>query len=162
MIEQIQPLASLMTSRVVVTDVVVTSITGLTGELRAAVVVRGDALITVDLSTASIDVIDHDTRTAKIILPPPQVISARVDHEQTRIFSVQATGLWAIVSSDDGQAVLIDQAMKLAQQAITKAASESPMIEQARTRAEALICSFFANSLQWNVTVQWVDMPDSP
>lgn len=151
-----------MTSRVVVTDVVVTSITGLTGELRAAVVVRGDALITVDLSTASIEVIDQDTRTAKIILPSPQVISARVDHEQTRIFSIQATGLWAIVSSDDGQAVLIDQAMKQAQQAITKAANESPMIHQARTRAETLICSFFANTLQWNVTVQWADMPHAP
>ena len=151
-----------MTSRVVVTDVVMTLISGVTGELRAAVIVRGDALITVDLSKASIEVIDHDTRTAKILLPPPQVTSARVDHEQTRIFSIQATGLWAIVSSDDGQAVLIDQAMMLAQKAITKAASESPMIEQARSRAETLICSFFANSLQWNVTVQWADLPDAP
>lgn len=151
-----------MTSRVVVTDVVMTSITGMTGELRAAVIVRGDALITVDLSKARIEVFNHDAREAKIILPPPQVISARVDHEQTRIFSIQATGLWAIVSSDDGQAVLIDQAMQLAQQSITKAASESPMIEQARSRAETLICSFFANSLQWNATVQWADLPDEP
>lgn len=156
-IEQLQPLAALLTSRVVVTDAVVTTITGRTGQLRAAVLVRGDALISVDLTQARIESADQDARTAVVVLPPPQVISARVDHEATRIFSVEATGLWSLVPGDDGRAELIEMAMRQAQTAVLRAASEPEVIEQAQAKAEGLIRSFFAETMRWSVIVCWTD-----
>ena len=160
-VEQLKPLAALMTHRVVVVDALTVTIAGYTGDLRAAVIVRGDAMVTVDLTQARIEAIDHEARTAVIVLPPPHVVSARVDHEHTSVFSIESSGLWALVPTDDGRAELIDMAMRQAQQAVARASSEPVVIEQSRARAEALICSFFAESLKWSVIVQWADKPDA-
>ena len=160
-VEQLKPLAALLTNRVVVVDAVTISIAGYLGDLRAAVVVRGDAMITVDLTQARIEEVNHDARRAVIVLPSPHVESARVDHEGTRIVSVESSGLWTFISSDDGRAEVIDQAMRHAQQAVFKAAGEPAVLAEARTRAEMLIQSFFASSLEWSVTVRWADLPDA-
>ncbi len=116
-IEQLKPLAELMTHRVVVVDALTVAIAGYTGDMKAAVVVRGDALITVDLTQARLDILDRDAGIAVIILPSPHVVSARVDHEQTKLFSIESSGLWAWVPGDGGRAELVDLAMKQAQQA---------------------------------------------
>lgn len=158
-VEQLKPLAALMTHRVVVVDALTVTITGYVGELRAAVIVRGDAMLTVDLAQATIKDIEHEARTVVIVLPPPHVLSARVDHEHTRIFSVEASGLWALMPGVGGRAEIIDRALREAQEVIAKAASEPLVIEQARARAQALICSFFADSMKWSITVRWADEP---
>ncbi len=158
-VEQLRPLAALMTHRVIVVDAVTSVISGHTGEVRAAVVLRGDAILSVDLMQARIEEGDPNERTAVIVLPPPHVLSARVDHEATRIFNVEASGLWSLVPSDEVRAVIIDQAMRVAQQAVMKAASEPLVMDEARTRAEALISAFFRDSLNWSVTVCWADVP---
>ncbi len=116
-IEQLKPLAELMTHRVVVVDALTVAIAGYTGDMKAAVVVRGDALITVDLTQARLDILDRDAGIAVIILPSPHVVSARVDHEQTKLVSIESSGLWAWVPGDGGRAELVDLAMKQAQQA---------------------------------------------
>lgn len=138
-VEQLKPLAGLMTHRVVVVDVVIVGIGGYTGSLRASVIVRGDALLSVDLTKARIEQVDHEAQSLVLILPRPHVVSARVDHEHSHIFSIEASGLWAMVPSDDGRAEVIDQAMRQAQRAVLKAASEPVVIEEARARAEALV-----------------------
>lgn len=158
-IDALKPLVALMTHRVVVVDALTVTIAGYTGDLRAAVVVRGDAMLTVDLTQAHLEEVNHDARTAVLILPKPHVVSARVDHEHSHVFSIEASGLWAFVPGDDGRAEIIDQAMRQAQQAVLRAASEPGVIEQARTRAEGLIRSFFAESLRWTVIVCWADKP---
>ena len=156
-IEKLKPIAALLTHKVVVTDTVVTSIAGFTGHVRAALIVKGDAVISIDLTDAVIEVIDRDARTVVIRLPPPKVVSARVDHRQTRIFGIESSGLWALVPTDDGRAELIDRALRLAQASVRRAASEPAILQQARTRAESLICTFIAETLGWSVEVQWID-----
>lgn len=156
-IEHLQPLASLVTTEVHVTDALTTSIVGKTGELRTAVIVHGDALISVDLTLARIEQLDEQNRTAVIILPPPHVVHARVDHDRTRIFDIEATGLWSIVPSDNGRAELLDQAMREAQAVIHRAAGEPNVISRSRSRAEQLICAFMKKSLSWSVDVRWID-----
>lgn len=130
------------------------NISGYLGGLQAAVIVRGDAVLTVDLNKATFEELDHQARTAVILLPLPHVESARVDHEHTRIFSIYSTGLWAVVPGDDGRAEIINRALLLAQRAIETAAEEAEVMEQARSRAEQLICTFFTD-LNWSVTVRW-------
>lgn len=158
-VEQLKPLAALMTHRVVVVDALTVTIAGYVGDLRAAVIVRGDAMLTVDLAQAVIQDIDHEARTAVIVLPSPHVLSARVDHDHTRIFSIEASGLWSLMPGDGGRAEIIDRAMREAQQAIAKAAGAPLVIEQARARAQVLICSFFADAMKWSITVRWADEP---
>lgn len=154
-IEHLKPLASLVTTEVHITDALTTSIVGKTGELRTAVIVHGDALISIDLSLARIEQIDDQIRTLVIVLPPPHVIQARVDHNRTRIFDIQATGLWSIVPSDTGRAELLDQAMRQAQAIIHRAAGEPKVIARARARAVQLICAFMKRSSNWSVDVTW-------
>ncbi len=155
-IEHLQPLASLITTKVHVTDVVTANIVGQTGDLRAAIIVHGDAMISVDLTKARIEQVDLEARTATIVLPPPHVVSARVDHNRSRIFDIQASGLWSFIPTDAGRAELIDQAMRLAQESVRRAASDQAIMEQARTRAASLICTFMAESLDWSVEVKWL------
>ncbi len=119
-------------------------------------------MLTVDLTRACIEQVDHDARTAVIVLPPPQVTSARVDHDHTRIFGVESTGLWALIPTDNGRAEILDQAMRLAQHAIVKAASEPLVIDQAKVRAQTLITAFFTDSMQWSVVVHWADDAEPP
>ena len=111
----------------------------------------------VDLSKARIELVGVEARTATIVLPPPHVVSARVDHTRSRIFDVQASGLWSIIPTDAGRAELIDQAMRQAQESVRCAASDQAIMEQARTRAALLICTFLADSLGWSVEVRWLD-----
>ena len=159
-VEQLKPLAGLLTHRAVVVDVVTVGIAGYTGGLKASVIVRGDALLSVDLTRATIGDVDHEARTLVLMLPLPQVVSARLDHEGTRIVAIESSGLWALMPSDDARAEIIDHAMLVAQDAVMKAASESLVIEQARVRAEAMIVAFFTDTLKWLVIVRWVDKPD--
>ena len=156
-IDALKPLAALMTHRVVVVDALTITISGFTGDLRAAVLVRGDAMVSVDLTKAQLKEINHDAKTAVLVLPRPHVVSARVDHDHSHLFSIEASGLWAVVPSDDGRAQVIDQAMRQAQREVLKAASEPAVIEEARTRAETLVCAFFRDTLQWSITVHWAD-----
>ena len=158
-IDALKPLAALMTHRIVVVDALTITISGFTGDLRAAVLVRGDAMVSIDLTQARIEEINHEARTAVLVLTRPQVVSARVDHDHSHVFSIEASGLWALVPSDDGRAEVIDQAMRQAQRAVLKAASEPAVIEEARARAEALICAFFRDTLNWSVAVCWADVP---
>lgn len=159
-VEQLQALTSLVTTNVHVTDALTVNLTGRTGQLRAAVIVRGNAMISIDLTQARIEQIDQVGRTATIVLPTPHVVHARLDHNRTRIFSIEATGLWSMIPTDVGRAELIDQAMREAQQAVHRAAGDSDIIEQSRIRVETLICTFFADAMNWSVTVVWFDAID--
>ena len=159
-IEQLKPLAELLTHRIVVTDALTVTLAGYTGDLRVAVIVRGDAILSVDLTQARIEQIDHDAKTAVVVLPPPHVVMARLDHRHTNIFAIEASGLWALVPADIGPAQLVDQAMREAQAAVHRAASEPNVMDQARTRAAFLVCTFMADSLGWFVETRWIDRPD--
>jgi len=68
--------------------------------------------------------------------------------------------LWAVVPSNEGPAEIIGRAMRVAQQAVMRAASEHAVIEQARKRAEAIMCSFFKDTLHWSIAVRWADKAD--
>ena len=156
-VEQLKPLAALLTHRVVVTDALTVNLDGRTGGLRAAVIIRGDAALTIDLTEARMENVDHAMRTVTVILPPPSVMAARVDHAHSHIFSIESKGLWVLVPTDDGRAELLDRAMKQAQSVVYLAAGEPTIIEQARTRAAALVYSFLIESFGWTVEVRWSD-----
>jgi len=112
---QLEKIGELTTTRVHVTDVLWAEGEG----YRGSWLISGDALLSCDVSKAAIVNINPVTRTATIRLPPLRVISARVDHEKTKTWSVEkATWLpwrWG------NQGVLRDAAMVHAQKLIETA-----------------------------------------
>ena len=63
------------------------------GGIRCVLVVNGEVALGVDLEKARIEDIDPDARTVTLILLLPKVHYARLDHERTKIYSINRQGL---------------------------------------------------------------------
>ena len=86
-IEHLESLSELVCLKVHVSDVLV----GENDTHRGAWLIKGDALLAIDLGQARIVESDRVLRRAKIRLPLPRVVSARVDHERTKTWSIEKT-----------------------------------------------------------------------
>jgi len=91
-IEEVRRIAKLAVLRVQVANV----IEGTNWGGKAAVLVKGDADISVDLSGIEIVQRDDEARTATVRLPLPRPDRPRVDHDRTRIYELHKTGLAVI------------------------------------------------------------------
>lgn len=120
--------------------------------VRAAWIVKGDALIGVDVSAARIEGLDAEGLRAEIVLPGPAVISPRVDHGRTRTFMLRS-GLW---TRDRYVAGIKDRAMHIAQDRIAEQAADAEHIEMARARVETIVREFYGLA-GWDVQVRWLD-----
>ena len=123
--------------------------------MKGAFLVRGDARIAVDLSEARIAAKDPKTMTATIVLPPPEVESARVDHERSSIYDVRK-GL--LVLGDKRKNLMIDDAWRHAERPVASVAGKDEWIERARRQAEIALREFYG-VLDWQVRVEWQDRP---
>jgi hypothetical protein len=154
-VERLQPLSSLVTARVDVADVVETTLTGHTGSVRVAILVKGDFLLGTDLSAARFADVDAVHRTATLVLPPPAVTSARVDHARTRVFAINTNGLWQVVpGGDEAAAMVVNRAYADAQRIVTTAADDRALLDRARRQAESVLRVFFG-AVGWTVEIRW-------
>jgi hypothetical protein len=156
-IQQVQALASLVTARINVADVQMTQLSGMTGSMRACLLVKGDFLLGVDLSRGRLEQIDPATRTATLILPQPQVGQPRVDHDRTRLVAISQTGLWALTPGDGRTDVhVINQAYQDAQRFVGQACGDPSLLGRARRHAQDVLQTFFG-AMGWTVTIRWMD-----
>ena len=160
-IQQVRALASLVTTRVTLVDVITTEIAGVGGSMSAILVIRGDAEIAFDLEQARFTQIDLPGRQATLALPPPKVVQARVDHEHTTLRGVQRHGLWMLMRLDGVHQQLVDSGLREAQQAIEKGANDQAIMATARQHARQVL-EAFANSAGWQLTIRWDVPPEKP
>jgi hypothetical protein len=120
--------------------------------VRAAWIVRGDALVGVDVAAAVIESIDAEARLATVSLPEPRAISPRIDHLGTSVFDMR-TGM---LTGDRYVAGIQDRAMRLAQERIERQAAEPEHLELARERIESIVRGFYALA-GWTVEIRWRD-----
>jgi hypothetical protein len=146
-IQRLERLSHLVTTRAAIADVLVGEGEG----CRGAWLIRGDALIGVDLSRAEILDKDDEAQRATIRLPPPEVMQARVDHERTKTWQVSRMA-WLPWNADQDR--LRDAVMLQAQQLVAQAASSAESTQQAKAAAAAIITGFFAE-VNWQVEVTW-------
>jgi len=125
---------------------------------HGAWLIRGDALIAVNLSQASITEKDESAKRATIRLPPPEVLTARVDHEKTRTWAVTTT-TWIPWHADQDK--LRDAVMLQAQRLVSQAAASKDNIEQAKRAAEIIIGALYEH-VGWEVKVVWADTVAEP
>ena len=149
-IEDVRKIAKLAVLRVQVANV----IEGNTAGAKAAVLVRGDADITVDLDQIRIAERDEAARTAKLVLPTPRPDRPRVDHDRTRVYDLEKTGLAAINPFADPRADLLADCMRAAQESVQEGVQDPSFVVQAKEQTELLLHAFY-KELGWEVAVEW-------
>jgi hypothetical protein len=147
-IEHLESLSELVCLRVHISDILV----GEDNDYRGSWLIKGDAMIGIDLRGAKITETDPTMRRAKIKLPAPRVASARIDHERTRTWSVEKTTWIPWVGDPDR---IRDQAMRQAQRVIHKTAGSEENLQAAKKSAEKVIREIY-RMVGWEVTVDWV------
>lgn len=155
-ITELENLGHLTVVRVHVADVIEGEQSLWYGTVKGAWIIRGDALLAVDMRRARILAKDESSRTATISLPPPSVLEARVDHDVTRTYRVDR-GFF--VSTQD-ESNLRDHAMRQAQMFVEQSAGSEDSMAKARETAEKLLRQFYA-LVGWTVTVEWQDQSPS-
>lgn len=153
-VEQIRRLATLVTARITITDAQETTLSGRLGCCRAVLLVRGEVLIGPDLSQAKILATDSVNRQISIELPEPRVLSARLDHDGTRLVSLGHEGLWLIVPGDAGRTRVLNDAYRRAEEALQQAAARADIAEDARLHARQVMVDFFGTD-GWRVEIRW-------
>lgn len=156
LIEQIQQLSSLVTTKVDVADVQVTQMNGYLGGVKAAILIKGDFLLGVDLSQAKFEQTNSAGKTAVLVLPEPTVTSPRLDQTRTRVFSIDDSGLWQIAPGDADKAAVINRAYEQAQNFIASDANDPGLIDKSRRQAESVLLAFF-RAIGWSVQIRWAD-----
>jgi Protein of unknown function (DUF4230) len=154
-IQQIQALSELVTARVTIADARETTLSGYLGDVKALLVVRGDALLGPDLSQARIVSCDNSTKVMVVELPRPRLISSRLDHSATRVVSLSHDGLWVIVPGDAGRTAVLNRAYAEAEKAVAEAAVTSETVNEAAEHARHALGAFFGTA-GWDVQVRWV------
>ena len=148
-VAQLERLGELVALKVYVADVLVAE----GEECRGSWLIKGDALISVDLKKATIANKDEKKRHATIILPPPKVLQPREDHEKTRAWDISKV-TWISFRADPDK--LRDSAMLQAQKLVESAAHLDEAMDAARENA-ALIVKNMYRLVEWDIDVTWSD-----
>ncbi len=159
-VERLSEVSQLLTLKLDVSDVMLSRIEGYTGGVQAALLIKGDVSLGIDLAQARIQDVDQSHHTALLILPPPTASEPRLNHERTRIVSLEVTGLWRGVPGSRAEQAIANQAMNQAQNLLASAVREKNADQRARRHAEAVLTEF-CRSLSWEITVTWADIPSS-
>ena len=138
---------------VVIADVTTSRITGVTGGVEAALLVRGDFTVSTDLAAARFEQIDPVARRAVLVLPQPRASPPRIDHMRSRVVLIKESGVWQIVPRDDAVVAVVNAAYRDAQASIT-ATDQQQQHAEARRRAEEVLRTFFSR-LGWQIEVKW-------
>ena len=147
-VSQLQRIGELAATRIHVTDVMIAEGEG----YRGSWLIKGDALLSCDVSQAKIVRVDTNARTATLRLPPLHVTSARVDHEKTRTWSVERN-TWLPWKWGD-QGAFRDAALFHAQQLVESAAASDRHLAPAQAQTELLIHQMY-DLVDWKITVEW-------
>jgi len=147
-VTQLERIGELTTTRVHVTDVLTAEGEG----YRGSWLIKGDVLLSCDMSKAKIVNRNPEKRTATIRLPPIRAISARVDHSKTKTWSVEKTS-WLPWNWGD-QGIVRDTAMFHSQQLIEAAAGSERHLTPAKAQAELIVRQMY-DFVDWKVDVEW-------
>jgi hypothetical protein len=157
-LRQVRDLSSLVTSVAEVSDVQMTRLAGRTGGVEAALLVRGDVEVSVDLGLARFERLDPAARRAVLVLPPPRTSRPRLDHGRTRLLWLGRSGLWALVPAGAGggaaEARVVEESHRRAQAVVEAAAGDPQLLERSRRQAERVLRVFF-DAAGWDVDVRW-------
>jgi hypothetical protein len=91
-----------------------------------------------------------------LILAPPTVSTAVIDHDHTRLFAVTEQGLWLITPGNRLNEEVVNRAFANAQHAIADAGNQPGLLGKARHQSEIVLQGFFG-AMGWEVNIRWSD-----
>jgi hypothetical protein len=129
------------------------------GGTKVILVARGDCLVGTDIRLAKYQEVKYDLRFAALVLPEPNTISARVNHDSREkggsyFYAVTGTGLEPIIPGSYNRTKAIDTALAAAQNDIANICSSPDVIATARKNTAAILVSTFS-SIGWKVDIRW-------
>lgn len=157
-IEKIQAMGFLVTTKLFTADVVEESLEGKVGSCTAVVIARGDVEVGVDMQQAKFESVDPQARSAVLLLPPPTSNSPRLDHDRTHVYDVKTTGAWQLVPHGDVERMAIDKAMSDGQHRVGACATEPSVLAASKRQAEQVLGSMF-DQIGWKVAICWTNEP---
>jgi len=146
-VTSLESLGQLVTTKVNVSDVLEAT----SDDYRGSWLIKGDALISIDMTKAKILESNPQTHTARVRLPLPKVLTARVDHSRTKTWSVEKTSWVPWKGNPDN---MRDEAMQQAQKLVEFVAESKENQDHARYTAETVIQDLY-RLVGWEVTVEW-------
>jgi hypothetical protein len=147
---QLERLSEFATVRVHVADVLEAENPSWWGTIRGAWLIKGDALLSVDMERAKVVNSDKEARKITVLLPQPRVIQPRVDHNKTVMYDWQK----GLLRSTDVAKEVWAQAMKHAQRLVEQVAGEPEEVDLCRRQTEAALKQIYSYA-GWDLQVQW-------
>jgi len=131
------------------------------GGTKVLLVARGDCLVGTDLRLAKYQEVDQSKRSADLVLPAPQTISARVNHASREnggsyFYAITNSGIEPIVPGSNNQTKATDTALRQAEQDIAKVCSGVDVIATAKKNTEAILLPTFSAS-GWKINIRWIN-----
>ena len=96
-------------------------------------IAHGEVIAGIDLAQIKDSDISVNGESAKVKLPPPQILSTRIDNAKSRVYS-RSTGLLVPADPD-----LESQARQMAEQQIKQAALDDGILDKAKQNARASV-----------------------
>jgi hypothetical protein len=142
----IQSMSELATTRVHINDF----IEGENKHWHGKWSLHGEVLLGVDLTAAKYVHSDAGKREAVLRLPPPRVISSKIDHDRSDEVFMKSLS-WTGFSNPN---VLRDEVWKQADAKIQRLGQEPGYAERAKVQAERTLQQLF-EGVKWKVRVEW-------
>jgi Protein of unknown function (DUF4230) len=149
----IQSVSELATTRLHLSDF----IEGQNNHYKGKWILHGEVILGVDLSKAVYVEAHPADKTAVLHLPPPHLISSRVDHDRSEEMYIKAVA-WVPLSSPK---LLRDAVWQQADRKIQKLGQEPKHRDHAKQQAEKTLRNLF-EGLGWKVRFEWTaDTPST-
>lgn len=139
LMHELENIADLCTLRVPLSDVMDASREDRLRCVRGIWIVKGDALIGVDMTQAEVET-NGVGRPTIVRLPLPSIKYARIDHERTKTYTIER----GILTGSRWESELRDDAMRQAQRMIEIMAATPDNIRVAQAHAERVVKTFCA------------------
>ena len=146
----IQSMSELATTRVHISD----TIEGANNDFQGKWALHGEVILGVNLADAAYVQARPEKREAVLRLPPPHLISSKIDHERSEELYIH----WVSWVPFRSKQVLRDTVWKEADKKLQRMGQEQGYRERARVQAERALEGLF-KGLGWTVRFVWEDRP---
>jgi hypothetical protein len=135
------------------------------GGTRVLQVAKGDCTLAADLTAARYEQVDQSAKRLTVVLPPPQLMNARINHEPREkggsyLYAVTSEGLEPLIPDSANRTAAINNSLVRAQEAIERLCRQPDMIATAQRNAEDILASLF-RAAGWQASFQWTLPPVS-
>jgi hypothetical protein len=129
------------------------------GGTKVLLVAKGDCTVATNLGGATYKSIDRINRTLTVVLPSPQPLNARINHDTRQkggsyFYAITSNGVQLILPDSTNRVDAIDNALRLAQKDVYRVCSQPEVLATARENAENVLRASF-HATQWTPTFVW-------